>query len=162
MWSPKVDPQSCSPSACKFPSFEHSYSWAFYPFLDQAPFFRWLVTSHLPLGYWGFRHWQSRNWHFPGCLWLFRFSWLQAWAHYLLPSPVLVSVKVVQFHFSNLPFHNTVLFNNIITTYFHEFISTFPYNYEILGTDVSKSLNFTAIAGCFSTAHFSYRINYLN
>ena len=63
---------------------------------------------------------------------------------------------------SNLPFHNTALCNNLITAYFQEFTYTFLDNYEILATDASKSLNFTAIAGCSSIAHFRYRINHLN
>ena len=76
--------------------------------------------------------------------------------------PSLFPAKVVEFHLFNVQFHNTALCNNIITAYFQEFTTTFPDNCEILGADASKSVNFTAIASCSLTAHFSYRINDLN
>ena len=50
----------------------------------------------------------------------------------------------------------------VIMAYFHEFISTFQEIYEILPIDAFKSHDLTAIAGCFSTVHFRYRIHQIN
>lgn len=68
----------------------------------------------------------------------------------------------VRFHLSDLPFQSSQVDLRLVAPLFLEFVDSLGGVFDLIGTDASKSVDRTSIAGCSSSGQFGYLVNSIN